>query len=34
VKRVVILFVQEGEKVNKIIRRQGSLEDACDWESR
>ena len=32
VKRVAIQFVQEGEKVNKIIRRQGSLEDACDWE--
>jgi len=29
---VAIQFVQEGEKVNKIIRRQGSLEDACDWE--
>jgi len=32
VKRVAIQFVQEGEKVYKIIRRQGSLEDACDWE--
>ena len=31
-KRVAIQFVQEGEKVNKIIRREGSLEDACDWE--
>ena len=31
-KRVAIQFVQEGEKVNKTIRRQGSLEDACDWE--
>ena len=32
VKRVAIHFVQEGEKVNKTIRKQGSLEDACDWE--
>ena len=32
VKRGAIQSVQEGEKVNKIIRRQGSLEDACDWE--
>ena len=31
-KRVGIQFVQEGEKVYKTIRRQGSLEDACDWE--
>ena len=31
-KRVAIQFVQEGEKVNETIRRQGSLEDACDWE--
>ena len=31
-KRVAIQFVQEGEKVNKTIRRQGSLEDACDLE--
>ena len=31
-KRVEIQFVQEGEKINKTIRRQGSLEDACDWE--
>ena len=31
-KRVSIQFVQEGEKVKKTIRRQGSLEDACDWE--
>jgi len=31
-KRMAIQFVQEGEKVNKTIRRQGSLEDACDWE--
>jgi len=29
---VAIQFVQKGEKVNKIIRRQGSLEDASDWE--
>ena len=32
VKRVAIHFVQEGEKVNKTITRQDSLEDACDWE--
>ena len=32
VKRVAIQFVQEGKEVNKTIRRQGSLEDACDWE--
>ena len=32
VKRVAIQFVQEGEKVNKTIKRQGSLEDASDWE--
>jgi len=31
VKRVAIQFVQEGEKLNKPIRRQGSLENACDW---
>ena len=31
-KRVAIQFVQEAEKVNKAKRRQGSLEDACDWE--
>ena len=31
-KRIAIQFVQEGEKVNKTKRRQGSLEDACDWE--
>ena len=31
-KRVATQFVQEREKVNKTIRRQGSLEDACDWE--
>uniref|UniRef100_A0A665W8D1 Phospholipid-transporting ATPase n=1 Tax=Echeneis naucrates TaxID=173247 RepID=A0A665W8D1_ECHNA len=30
--RVAIQFVQEGGKVNKIIRKQGSLEDASDWE--
>ena len=29
---MAIQFVQEGEKVNKRIRGQGSLEDACDWE--
>jgi len=32
VKRVAIQFVKEREKVNKTIRRQGSLEDACDCE--
>ena len=31
-KRVAIQFVKEREKVNKTIRRQGSLEDACDCE--
>ena len=30
--RVAIQFVQEGEKVNKTIRRQGSLGYASDWE--
>ena len=32
VKKVAIQFVQEGEKVDKTIRRQGSIEDAFDWE--
>ena len=31
-KRVAIQFFQDEEKVSKTIRRQGSLEDACDWE--
>ena len=32
IKKGGIRFVQEGEKVGKTARRQGSLEDACDWE--
>ena len=31
-KKGVIKFVREGEKAGKATRRQGSLEDACDWE--
>ena len=31
-KRVASQFVQEGEKVNKTIMRQGSLEYSCDCE--
>ena len=31
-KRVAIQFVQEVEKINKTIRRQGGSENACDWE--
>ena len=31
-KRMAIQFFQEGEKVIKTIRRQGSLGDTCNWD--